>query len=178
MNDRPTDVEIQQTADILRRLPRGFLPLDIFRVLAERLVLPCLELAILRVNQRNEIEVLLTQRDADDPYWPSGWHLPGGVLLATDNEGDYSSIFGRIFQGELNDEYEPLQEPQFVTTRFHETNRGREIVQEYFTEVAYQDIPTVVGKFFPADKLPEETLKQYYQIIPLVVQAFQLQKDK
>jgi ADP-ribose pyrophosphatase YjhB (NUDIX family) len=172
MNDYPTEQEVHYAANILRRLPRGFLPFEVFIAFAERTVMPCLELSLFR-RHGDEIEILLTKREADDPHFPDAWHLPGGVLRATDKEGDFSSILERTLQGELRGEHLLLYEPQYAITRFQETARGRELVLEYFSEVTYSDATPTEGCFFSIDSLPRDLLDQYLVIIPETAKAFQ-----
>jgi len=168
----PNDQEIEMAADILRRLPRGFLPFEIFTAFAERTVMPCLELSIFR-RHGDKIEILLTQREPDDPHFPSAWHLPGGVLRATDKEGDYSSIIRRTLDGELQSEQHLLYEPRFALHYFQETNRGKELVIEYFSEVAYSEDSPKIGVFFPVDELPEGLLSHYKITFPKIIKAFE-----
>ena len=176
MTNLPTQEEIEKTSEVLRRLPRGFLPLPIFLALAEKIVLPTLELAPLRLNKIGTLEVLLTRRPADDPYWPNGWHIPGSVLRATDEEGSYTSIFKRILEGELHGDLNVIGTPEHVTTRFHEVARGREIDQIYFIEVENNMKPLTEGAFFAVDNLPAEILDHYKEIIPQIIEAYQSYK--
>jgi ADP-ribose pyrophosphatase YjhB (NUDIX family) len=38
------------------------------------------ELAVLRQTGESEVEIYLTQRPADDPFYPSQWHGPGCMI--------------------------------------------------------------------------------------------------
>lgn len=172
MNERFTKEEIEQAVKVLQRLPRGFMPLEIFRAIAEKTVMPAVELAIFRQNAEGDSELLLTQRPADDPHWPNGWHLPGGILLATDEEGSFASIFTRTLEKELHGEVRLLSSPRFGTGRFQETNRGREMTHIYFAEAEYSQQPLTEGKFFAVEALPEGLLQHYWHTIPPVIDAF------
>ncbi|MEP6710168.1 MAG: hypothetical protein ABJA64_00420 [Candidatus Saccharibacteria bacterium] len=161
----PTEDEINNAAAIIHQLPRGFLPKQLFYAIAEKTVINTIEMMILRFN-KGIIEILLTQRPPDDPYWPNAWHIPGTVLLSTDSEGDYSSAFFRIFDGELAGKVVPLSKPSFVVTKFWDNGRGRELDQVFFVDTLVEDINLDDGRFYSIEELPEGILKAYSYIFP------------
>lgn len=87
MPETPSENEIKQAVDVISRLEKGFLPFDLFIALASKITMPTMELLPVRKGKNGDIEVLLTQRPADDPYWPNEWHIPGTVIRASDNAG-------------------------------------------------------------------------------------------
>ena len=109
--------EINRAASLLKGLPRGYMPKPLFYAMAEKIVLPTVGLMVFR-RAKTGVELLLTQRLNNDPYWPAGWHLPGTVLLATDREGDYSSAFERILKDELYGAVRLKTEPELVSINF------------------------------------------------------------
>ncbi len=164
---RLSEDEIQQAADLLAKLQPGFLPLPIFIQLARLTVTPVIELVPLRLRN-DTVEVLLMQRPPDDPTWPGLWHTPGTVLRATDQEGSYRDAFERL----LNDELAGViaqSEPQFVETLFHQVKRGRECAQVFYMEVSGEPIE---GKYFAAEKLPENTVDTQWNFIKHAVRLF------
>lgn len=52
-------------------------PQELFILLAK--LIPRIAVELVIPGKANH-EVLLTQREPDDPYWPSLWHFPGGYV--------------------------------------------------------------------------------------------------
>jgi hypothetical protein len=171
-----TDEEIRVTAENLRRLPKGFLPKEIFLAVAELVTTPTMEVAPLRVNENGQTEILLTQRPADDEHWPNGWHMPGTVIRSTDEEGSLTTGFNRVLQSELDEDVRPVAEPVFVGTKFWDVERGREFDQMYYIEVEAND--ETPGQFFTADTLPDNTLSHHKVMIPEIIAAFEASKKQ
>lgn len=172
-----TPEEIRETAERIRRLPKGFLPKDIFEALAEKIVIPTVNLAMLR-NNNGRIEVFLMQRPQDDPYWPGQWHITGTVLLSTDEDGSYNSAFHRLFGGEAEGKLAPIGEPRYVNTKFESGARGQEIDQRHYVEVEAlsDDLP---GQFFPVDELPEGVIEEHGSVaVPEIVAAYLKDKQR
>lgn len=170
-----SEEEIRQTAENLRRLPKGFLPKEIFLAVAELVTTPTMEVAPVRRNEAGQAEILLTQRDEDDEHWPSGWHIPGTVVRSTDQEGDFTSGFNRILKDELVESVHPISEPEFVGIKFWDVERGRELDQMYYIEVeADEDFN---GTFFTVDNLPDNTLWHHKIMIPEIIAAYEAKKS-
>jgi hypothetical protein len=164
----PTNSEIEKAADIISRLPKGFLPYPLFMAIASKVVTPTLELVICqRVN--NELKVLLTRRPDNDTYWPGEWHIPGTVIRATDNEHTFRSCFDRILRDELHD-LVTITDPAYVSTEFWDIERGREVDQLFcaWSQDVY-DLPDDI-KFFSIKKLPEPFMKNHIKIVAKIEQ--------
>jgi hypothetical protein len=169
----PTDNEIKQAVDVVKRLEKGFLPFDLFIAFASKVVMPTMELLPVRRSESGDIEVLLTQRPGDDPYWPNEWHIPGTVIRASDNEGtDFSSGVKRVMQNELHGTIHMIGRPQYAGMKFWDVARGRELDQMFYFETNTKDADVVEGKFFPANNLPETTMSHHKIMIPEIVAAF------
>ncbi len=175
-NIEPTPEEIAQAAEVLRRLPKGFLPLEIFHAIAEKVTTPTMEVAPLRVNEAGEVEVLLTKRPDDDPHWPGGWHIPGTVIRATDDEGSLQSGFERVLQKELHGSIPVVDDLQLVSMKFWDVTRGRELDMVHYFETNATDEDVAEGQFFTVDHLPEMTLDHHKIMIPEIVATFREQK--
>jgi hypothetical protein len=175
----PTDDEIKQAVDVLNRLPKGFLPHSLFIAVAAKVTMPTMELVPVRWNKDGEVEVLLTQRPDDDPYWPNQWHMPGTVIRASDNEGtDFSSGMERVLQNELHGKIRMIGKPQYVGMKFWDVARGRELDQVFYFETDATDEDVVEGKFFLANNLPESTMAHHKIMIPEIATAFKAQSGK
>jgi hypothetical protein len=99
-------------------------------------------------------EVLLTQREADDPLWPSQWHTPGNVIRPTDDADTHKDTFSRLFAEEL-DGAKPAGLPVYVGTMHMNIERGYNNAMIYWTELAHAP----VGRWFDVRKLPETYMK-------------------
>ncbi len=160
------DNEIEITAKGLSNLQPGFLPLPIFMEITRLSVTPIIEIVPLRKNGGN-IEVLLLERPADDPYWPGQQHTPGTVLRPSDQKGSYSDAFRRIFTDEL--QLELKQQPVFVTNTFHQVARGSELALIFFVEIEGEP---PVGTFYNSTSLPENIVATQLEFIGLSVESF------
>jgi hypothetical protein len=161
------DIELAAAVDSLRKLEPGFLPYPIFQEIARLVVLPIVELVPVRKGLDGGIEVLLTQRDPDDPFWPGMWHNPGTVVRATDASGDYDGPLKRIWQDELGLAQAP--EVHFVDGFLHRTRRGSESTRVYWAELL--DRPKN-GTFFAAAALPANTIKSHIKIIQAAASTY------
>ncbi len=168
--------EVKQTVEYLRRLPRGFLPFDIFNAVAELVTTPTVEVAPVRMNADGKAEVLLLQRDVNDPYWPGQWHMPGTVLRSTDKPGDFSSAFQRVFGGELAGRVTPLSEPVLIGVNFWDVERGRELANKHFVEVEATADAELPGQFYTLDNLPDNLIAHHGAMIPEMLAAFEATK--
>ena len=118
----------QLAADCLARLEPGHQPLPLFKELSRLVVLSTFELVPIR-PQPTGPEVLLTQRDGNDVWWPNQWHLPGVVLLPTDKEeypGDYDTPLQRILEGEFSGSIKPVSDIHIFDTMRRSGPRGSE----------------------------------------------------
>jgi len=62
----------------MRRDSRDYYPDEVWLELHKSFALPYVELVIPR-RAAGRWEIFLVRRPATDPYWPSMWHLPGGL---------------------------------------------------------------------------------------------------
>lgn len=152
----PSPEEIEMVVDVLRRLKPGFQDRRIFEQTARLNVMSTVEMAPLRKTSEGKTQILLTQRAADDPFWPNEWHIPGTFMLTTDKRQgphDHSDEFKRIFgdKGELGNSIQLVSEPVFVDSEMRDTRRGTEHSAVHYAEVTGE--PTV-GRFFDADQFP------------------------
>lgn len=169
--DYPSDDEIKQAAQTLSKLPRGYLPFPLFIQVTRLMTTPTLELAPIRMRGE-EPEIYLTQRPADDPYWPSGWHIPGTVIRSTDEEGDFRTGFDRVKSDELGPAFTYKDEPVYVTTKFWDVLRGRELDAVHYVLVEVDDRAKLDGKFFTQSELPATTLEHHKVMIPEIFEAY------
>lgn len=170
-----TPEEIRETAERLRRLPKGFLPLEIFLAVAEKVATPTIDVAPLRTHE-GRLQVFMLRRPDDDEHWPGQWHIPGTVLRATDEENSFNSGLARLFDGETEGLVVPVGEPKHVGTKFWDVERGRELDHLHYVEVEAlsDDLP---GQFFPVDELPDDTIAHHKIIIPEIVDAYLKDKE-
>lgn len=171
----PSHAEIQTAADIIRRLPRGFLPYPLFMAITAKIVTPTLELAVFK-EENEALEILLTRRPDDDEHWPSQWHVPGTVIRSTDNEGSYETCFERIVRDELRD-LVAIDTPEWISIEFWEMERGRELDQlHYATLLRASDLPNDM-QFFPVDNLPSDLMRHHRDMIATIAKAYQTRRS-
>jgi hypothetical protein len=149
-----TSNEYAEIASRLAKLKPGFLPFDIFQQVARLSTLSIVEIVPLRTNARGNVEVLLLEREVDDPIFAGQLHTPGCVVLSTDTPGSFESAFRRVICGELGGAR--TSEPSYVTQLLHHSGRGMESSHIYWVDVA--DEPSV-GKFYEVNSLPERFMK-------------------
>jgi len=178
MNNPPTDAEIAQAVDTINRLPTGLLPQELFFAISHKTVLSSIELLPIRTNSKGESEILLTKRPADDPYWPNMWHIAGTILRPTDQIGNFSSAFSRLFGDEFEGQLEVIGIPQYACTEFLDTGRGRVNDRVYFVEITSKEISFPSGKFFSPNELPEDLIDHYDELIPKVYETYLKNKKR
>jgi len=161
-----SEEDVKIVVNILSKLKPGFLPFPIFHEIARLTAVPILEVVPLRKTE-NGIEILLLQRDQDDPVWPGQLHTPGTVIRATDCDTNFKEAFNRIFDNELTDVQ--ASEPVFVNNTIHHSGRSTEISQIYWTEVTGE---SKVGKFYDVDNLPTELIQTQLDFIPAAIEHF------
>jgi hypothetical protein len=169
-NNSPlSDTEVATVVGLLKKLPPGFLPFELFQQVARLVALPIVELVPLRRHD-GRTEVLLFQREDEDPHWPGAWHTPGTVLRATDETRGVQEAFHRLAVEEM--EGAVFYEPVFVKNVIHHQGRGTEVSAVYWAEC----VESPSGIFFPADDLPEDPLIASQRLfIDLAVKHFEAQ---
>jgi hypothetical protein len=145
-----SEAEITTAASLLAKLEPGYLPQALFNEFTRLSVTATVVLVVLHKGA-DEPEVLLVQREPNDPIWPSYWHLPGSVLRPNDHEGDYRDAFKRIITSELGG-INVQTDPLLIRTAFTQTKRGREITRVYTTTT--KEAPKN-GALFRINELPQ-----------------------
>lgn len=154
------DSEVNSASRTLSKLSPGYLPRPIFYEIARLVVTPIVELIPLR-RRHNDIEVLLIPRPDDDPFWPEQLHAPGTVLRSTDIKDSFDTAIKRIMTDELHITNNLLA--QYVCDDFHQGNRGVELARVYYIDCSTISID--VGTWYPADKLPDNSVREQHTYI-------------
>ena len=149
-----TSEEYAEAANILAKLQPGVLPFDIFQQVARLSTLSIVEIVPLRTTPEGTVEVLLLEREPDDPIFAGQLHTPGCVVLSTDTPGSFESAFRRIIHGELGGIR--TSEPKYVTQLLHHSGRGMESSHIYWANV---DEKPTIGKFYNVNHLPDRFMK-------------------
>lgn len=165
-----TNDELQQAVDVLAKFEPGYLPFPLFMAIARLVVFSIIEVVPVRRTPEDTVEVLLIQRPSDDPLWPSMWHNPGVVVLASDTPGTYADPYARIMD-ELG-VTDNLSEPTFVGLSFHKTRRGTDAAMIHYLELPTGFTPAH-GVFFSADNLPQGIIESNEPLIRQAISAFQ-----
>jgi hypothetical protein len=163
MSNPPSSKEIELAEEVLSKLEPGFLPFSIFHQIARLTTTAIIEIVPLKL-QNSKIEILLLERETDDPVWPSQLHIPGTVIRATDS---LEEVFQRISDKELNGIN--ISSAKFVTNILHHSGRGMEASQIYWIDI--KENPTI-GKFYDIDNLPQELVKSQLDFIPQAIEDY------
>ncbi len=159
---------IKTLTNLLSKLTPGHLPLSIFLEITRLTTTPIIEIVPLKFVDE-EIYVLLTKREDDDPNWPGMWHTPGTVVRATDREGSFEDAFERIIAGELNGT-EVAESPVFVGNLLHKVKRGMESAMIYRVRITGE---TKSGSFFKKNELPENIIDTQKDFIQMAINNFE-----
>ncbi|MDX1765714.1 MAG: hypothetical protein R3313_02050 [Candidatus Saccharimonadales bacterium] len=167
----PSEEELKQAAETLAKLKPGFLPLPIFLQTARLTVTSPVELVVLRKG-KSGTEVYLTGRDSGDPFWPGLLHVPGTVVLSSDElgedlEGPISRLVKDEFQG-----VEITDKPQLLMTKFRQSERGRELAHIYWVE----GNGGVEKNWYPSSKV--KSLKIFQGHIELIEETVKKLKEQ
>lgn len=167
----PTDDEVaaldpkeraEMAAAYLRGLEPGRQPLSLFTQMARLAVLSTVEVIPIKEGEdKDRPQVLLTQRPKSGDWWSGKWHVPGVVLLPSDETRpeenySYTTPVTRLFTNELGGAVTLADEPQVLYGRFAGTmppgGRGRESTLIHYAQV--EDVPGVAlpdnARFFDA----------------------------
>lgn len=164
-----TEDEIEIATEILKKLEPGLLPFPIFLEVA-RLYVSCIVEIVPLYNNNGNIQVLLQEREKEDPVWEGKLHTVGTVVRANDEDGNFKSAFDRILNKELQGA-RTLSEPVFVKSVFHQVARGRELALVFYVELATDEI-SHLGKLYDINKLPSKIVDTQIRFIQDAAEQF------
>lgn len=164
--------EIAQAVSTLAKFKPGFLPFTLFCEVARLTVSAIVEVVPCRLSDDGRVEVLLLQRDPEDPLWPSMWHNPGTVIRPNDTPYTFDEAFVRICKDELG--LEEVILPTYVKDIVHPTRRGMDMARVYFLEL--DDAPR--GTFVDVAALPSTIITANAEVIRLAAEAFAQYKQE
>lgn len=147
-------------AEQLSQLSPGKLPLDVFNQVARLSVTPVVELVPLYRGNNAGTQVFLLQRSADDALWAGMYHVPGSIVLSTDQPGSFAEALSRA-RSKLAS-YE-LSEPVFVEAQLCKVARGMEVALVYAVEL--KDAPSNSSALFSQQDLPDNLIEGQRQFI-------------
>lgn len=162
------EVNIPEVVSALSRVQAGYLPADLFFQVSRLTVVAAVEVVPLRYWE-GECQVLLTQRPANDPYWPGQWHNPGSIMRPTDEPGTFASAIERVCVGELGLTSSP--ELTFVAPWFWHGARGSVVSLVHWLDVSHvnniQD-----GTFYSVHNLPADLISGMQPILNLAIEHY------
>ncbi len=164
-----TDSEEQCFIDLCTKLGQ---PVShaLFNALAAKFVLVGLETVIWR-RRPSGLEVLLTQRPANDANWPGFWHSPGVMLRATDAPKEvgvpchFESAFYRA-EAEIGANFSSW--PRFAGINFIRGRRGPNVCLIFACQISGSPAR---GQFFPTIDLPEPLVEGHLRIIEQAIRG-------
>jgi hypothetical protein len=158
----------QEVVGYLSQFQPGKLPFPVFNEIARILVTTVVEIIPLRIKN-SQIEILFLEREESDPHWAGQLHTPGTIILSTDKEGDFTSAFERILEGELNGTA-AKSSPVFYGVCHQQNKRGRGIALLHYVEMS-EDEPKA-GTYFTLDNLPDTMVDSQEAFIREAVEHF------
>lgn len=164
-----TEESIAKLVALLEKMSPGYYPGPIFQQFSRLTVNPIVEVVPLRRGIGNKVEILLLERDVDDPLFSGQLHTPGTVVRPNDAIGSFDDALSRVLDGELKGV--KSKQPVFVKNIFHHSGRGSEASQIFWVELL--EAPTV-GRFYAFDNLPTRLMQSQLDFIPLAVEHYLL----
>lgn len=135
---------------LLKKLDIGLLPLEVFYEISRITCNVAYEIVPLRLRN-GKVQILLTRRAADDPFWPNLLHSTGTIMRASD---DFKSAKERLLADELPG-IKYKGEPVFVYNSAGTTARGSCVAIFHYLET----ISSPVGEWYDIDNLPDDVIK-------------------
>jgi hypothetical protein len=152
----------------LAALEPGKLPLEIFNQVARLTVTPVVEVVPFYSDEEGKLKVLLLQREENDVLWAGMYHVPGGIVLATDAPGSFSDALQRVLDSKL-ETYQPTT-PKIVDTQLCKVSRGTEVAIIY--KVLLSTAPDDILLFDP-ENLPSNMIEGQAEFIQAALEQFE-----
>lgn len=152
----------------LAALKPGKLPLEIFNQVARLTVTPVVEIVPFYRDEGGELKVFLLQRGENDILWAGMYHVPGGIVLATDAPGSFSDALQRILDSKLAS-YQPTT-PKLIDTQLCKVSRGTEVAIVYM--VLLLTVPDETLLFDP-ENLPSNLIEGQAEFVQAALEQFE-----
>ena len=159
--------KVNKIAALLEDMSPGFYPKPIFQQFSRLTVNPIIEVVPFRKTKDSGAEILLLEREPDDPIFAGQLHTPGTVVRPYDTPGSFNDALQRIFNDELQGS--KTSEPTFVTNIFHHSGRGLEASQIFWVELLG---PPKIGSFYPVSNLPKHLMHSQLDFIPIAIEHY------
>jgi len=147
-------------ASCLERLEPGLQPLPLFVQLARLVVMSTVEIVPFKPADENP-KVLLAKRPDDDMWWPGQWHIPGTVLLPTDDATDvhdFDTPTDRLFKNEFHDSVIKTGNVNVFDAQRRSGGRGAEQTVFGWANIALANgfTEAIGGEFFDPENIEKE----------------------
>lgn len=160
--------ELPNITEMLAKLTPGNLSLDIFNQVARLTVTPVVEIVPFYRDEGGKLKVFLLQRGENDVLWAGMYHVPGGIVLATDTPGSFSDALRRVLDSKL-ETYQPTT-PKIVDTQLCKVSRGTEVAIVY--TVLLSTAPDDALLFDP-ENLPSNIIEGQTEFIKVSLERFE-----
>lgn len=150
--------EIRLCAMLMRRVKfEPYAPLEIFMAWESSFYDNAVELAVIKKGT-NGIEILLTQREHDDPFYPGEYHVPGAIIIPGKRIRDtLTNLIDREVGVDIGQPI-PVQLFEFLKA---ERPRGQGFCFLHMALVSDEVAAGIErGAFFSIDELPAPMLEQ------------------
>lgn len=169
-----TREEADQLALLLDKA-RWPLPINVFYAILRKTIALAIELAVLR-NSATGLEILLTQRPPEDPYYANMWHLPGKIVQPGKTKIE---TLRSLLREEVATELEQIALSRIPRRYEYENPNGtRGPVIQYLHSLELTDneaAVVTVGEFFPLNCLPQPIVTSHIYLITWLGQQYPLE---
>ena len=152
----------------LAALEPGKLPLEIFNQVARLSVTPVVEIAPFYRDESGKLKVFLLQRGENDVLWAGMYHVPGGIVLATDAPGSFSDALQRVLDSKLVS-YQPTP-PKLIDTQLCRVSRGTEVAIVFTVLLLTAPDETLL---FDPENLPSNMIEGQAEFIQAALEQFE-----
>lgn len=121
--------------------------------------------------QNGKIEVYMTRRPANDPFWPNQLHCPGVMVIGIDPSEEV--VLERLRTKELKNAVTGGFEK--IASVLRNTKRGTEVALVHMTQV-FEGLPE--ENWYDTAKLPEDTIDHHVKMIEMAVGAIKSKGQK
>lgn len=151
----------------LANLEPGKLPINIFNQVARLTITPVVEIVPFYREQGGKLKVFLLQRSDNDALWAGMYHVPGGIVFATDAPGSLTDVLQRVMDSKLAS-YQPTT-PILVDVQLCKVLRGTEVALVYTTVLS--SAPNSISLFDP-ENLPSNIIEGQTEFIKAALEQF------
>ena len=149
---------MKRVIEELSALEPGKLPLEFFNEISRLTVTPVIEIVPFFRDSDGRVKVLLLQRTKEDSMWPGMYHVPGSVVIST--EDNLRDAIERTIRNKVTSAKK--LSVNFVDVQLVKVKRGTELAIIYV--ISLSQLPHKSLLFSPSD-LPENMIEGHAEFV-------------